>query len=97
MPDYTAGISKSWDTAIQAIQNGWVVISDNGNSSTSCYLLEISTDGTTWVRIATMFANTSTSGATIIPITKGIYYKASGGINDSVRKLTFYPCKGEVI
>lgn len=94
MPDYSAGVSKSWNTAILADHNGWVCAYDKGNSNNSSYVLEISIDGVTWYRIASVFASTSTSGATIIPISKGVYYKASEGINDSSRTLIFYPCIG---
>lgn len=94
MPDYSAGVSKSWNTAILADHSGWVCAYDKGNANNSSYVLEISIDGVTWYKIASVFASTSTSGATIIPISKGVYYKASEGINDSSRTLIFYPCIG---
>lgn len=94
MPDYSAGVSKSWNTAILADHSGWVCAYDKGDAYNSSYVLEISTDGVTWYRIASAFASTSTSGATMIPVKEGVYYKASEGLNDSSRTLIFYPCIG---
>ena len=94
IPDYSSGVSKSWNTAILADHNGWVCAYDKGDAYNSSYVLEISIDGVTWYRIASVFASTSTSGATMIPIKEGVYYKASEGLNDSSRALIFYPCVG---
>lgn len=95
MPDYSAGVSKSWNTSVQADKDGWVYVKGAGNTDESSYVLEISTNGSTWVRTASMYAYSSnTTGGVLIPVPKGTYYKASQSPSTSARVLTFYPCKG---
>lgn len=94
MPDYSAGVSKSWNTSVQADKDGWVYVKGSGNSSDASYVLEVSTDGSTWVRIASMWAYASTTGSVMVPMPKGTYYKATQSPTTSARELTFYPCKG---
>ena len=94
MPDYSAGVSKSWNTSIQADKDGWICVEGGTNSSqTSPYKLYISKDGSTWIKAAQLYTATAYgAGSSLIPIPKGYYYKTEDGSYSHA--LTFYPCIG---
>lgn len=94
MPDYSAGISKTWNTVIQAEYNGWIHITgQTAVSGTSSYDLEISSDGINFEKISQLYTATAYGkGSVITPIAKGMYYKATEGSYSNA--LIFYPCIG---
>ena len=96
MPDYSAGVSKAWDTALQAEVDGWIeVAGGTNNAGYASYHLYISKNGTDFVStMASLYTNTQYGNdIKIVPIPKNYYYKADGGSNS--HSLIFYPCKGE--
>ncbi len=89
------GISKANDTIYQAECDGWLKprISCLGYQS----ILYYSLNGIDWVCMFTVGMNNSTSlhvyGRTLVPISKGVYYKITVGTN-AIVELQFYPAKG---
>lgn len=88
MPNYAAGVSKSWETTYQADTNGYVYVWANFGSK-----LEVSTDNSNWYTVQnSWYSDQGYSASAFIPIPKGIYYKASSTSNTASNSLVFYPC-----
>lgn len=90
-PDYSSGISVTWDSDYTCPSNGWVYASGNsqGSSASSYVYLIINgisfrvSNGTTgYVDIASLF----------VPVTAGDIVKGTGGAN--TQEIRFYPSKG---
>lgn len=94
MPDYSAGVSKSWNTSIQADKDGWVFVDGATTASgDGSFKLSVSPNGSNWTKISNFYAATAYgSGSCVVPISKGYYYKAEQGAGGHT--LTFYPCRG---
>lgn len=88
MPNYAAGVSKSWATVYQADTNGYVYILAPFGSK-----LEVSTDNSNWHTVQYSWSSDQGfSASSFIPIAKGIYYKATFTSVNSSNTLVFYPC-----
>ena len=94
MPDYTAGVSKTWNTDYTADSDGYIfaggVTSSNGSKewglTVAGVLYNFVADGGDVVDVRTTI---------FIPVSKGESYKATGGGDyQGNRILKFYPCKG---
>ncbi|MFA7657990.1 MAG: hypothetical protein WCY19_00995 [Candidatus Gastranaerophilaceae bacterium] len=89
MPDYSRGVSKSWNTSYTAECDGWllVVMAIYANTDTSHLLINN-------ISVAELYDEKSYSQtSTLIPVNKGDIYIASGGYNIWCG-LKFYPAKG---
>ncbi|HNW25235.1 MAG TPA: hypothetical protein PLG15_05075 [Candidatus Gastranaerophilaceae bacterium] len=91
MPNYSSGVSKSWNTSYLAESDGFVMVGC-GFGLTFSY----SFDGTNWT--SNLLFNHSGQGYGawgFIPIPKGIYYKLNYEYDGSSWKhLKFFPTKG---
>lgn len=92
MPDYTAGISKTWNTAHLADKDYLAFVKGFGSSSTNCYYFAVSADASNWTGIEGLYTANGGNGETTAFIPKGMYYKASAG--SSNQSLIVYPLKG---
>lgn len=85
MPNYAAGVNKSWATVYQAATNGYLYINAALGS-----MLQVSVDNSNWIVVQySWFSDQGYSASSFIPIPKGIYYKATNGASGT---LIFYPC-----
>jgi hypothetical protein len=88
MPNYANGVTKSWATVYQADTNGYVYVWAAFGSK-----LEVSTDNSTWHTVQySWYSDQGYSASSFVPISKGIYYKATYTSNNSSSTLVFYPC-----
>lgn len=88
MPNYAAGVSKSWATVYQANTNGYVYVWATFGSK-----LEVSLDNSTWHTVqSSWYSDQGYSASSFVPIPKGVYYKATYTSSNSSNSLTFYPC-----
>ena len=88
MPDYTAGVSKDWNTDITALNDCYVyLISNSSLNSNAC---DLYVDG---VKIFTdLHSGTGTPRTSgLIPVSKGSSYKATSSAGGT---LIEYPLKG---
>lgn len=87
MPDYTAGVSKTWGTDITAEANGCVIAHASASSSTR---INAVVNGVTLP-----FNDLANTGRLSISfwVPKGAVWKVYGGDN-SERNIVFYPCIG---
>lgn len=92
LPDFTSGVTKSWNTDIVAETNGWVRF--HGNLVDDGAAMVMSINGENVFYLAYRFDAQGTS-LQMIPVSKGDVYKCYGG-SDS-QAITFYPCKGETL
>ena len=94
MPDYSAGVSKSWETSNYADTSGYIVTRGSGTGASACFVIQISLDNSNWIEISRIYipTNGGDSGG-IFPVEKGCYWKA-GGAAGGQTNLTFYPMKG---
>lgn len=88
MPNYAAGVGKSWATTHQADTNGYLYVCATFGSK-----LEVSTDNSNWITVQySWHADQGYSASSFVPIPKGIYYKATFTSYNSSNSLVFYPC-----
>lgn len=88
MPNYAAGVTKSWATTYQADTNGYVYVWAAFGSK-----LEVSLDNSTWRTVQySWHADQGYSTSSFVPIPKGVYYKATYTSNSGSTSLVFYPC-----
>jgi len=88
MPNYTAGVSKSWATVYQADTNGYVYVWASFGSK-----LEVSLDNSTWQTVQySWHSDQGYSVSSFVPVPKGVYYKATYTTTNSSTSLIFYPC-----
>lgn len=88
MPNYANGVNKVWNTLYQAESNGYLYV-----NATFGATLSISLDNSTWQTIAySWFYDQGFSAGAILPISKGVYYKATYSSTTSSGRLVFYPC-----
>lgn len=89
MPDYSNGISKSWNTSYQAESDGYVYT--QADSGLTFY---VSSDNTNWVSFGiNRFDGQGFGTGSLMPISKGMYYKAVYA-NARNLSLIFYPSIG---
>lgn len=92
LPDLTSGVTKSWNTDITAETNGWVRFQGDLIDDKEAMVMSINGENVFYLAYRYDAQGTSLQ---MIPVSKGDVYKcygASGG-----QKITFYPCKGEVL
>lgn len=88
MPNYAAGVGKSWATTYQADTNGYVYIWANFGSK-----LEVSTDNSNWHTVQySWYSDQGYSASSFVPIPKGVYYRATSTSTTNSNTLVFYPC-----
>lgn len=92
LPDYTAGVTKSWNTDITAETNGWVNVKSYTIQGGTASCLTI--NGVEVYKLWCGF-DAQVGYQNMWPVYKGDVYKATGG--NSGQTITFYPCKGEVL
>lgn len=92
MPDYTRAATKAWNTVIQAESDGWVKFQSQDYANGTALLYWGLTSTTVTTVIGCIKGNTSAESTQMYPISKGEYYKATGGYAD--QSLIFYPVKG---
>lgn len=86
MPDYSAGVTRAWNTSYTAEVAGWIFAEADDSSNTEDGYIFI--DGQKFRFIATTDTIHSTFFA---PVSKGATYKGVGAV---VQAMKFYPCKG---
>lgn len=86
-PDYSKGVSKTWDTVYTAEQNGWIFIA--GNLIESSANLVATINGVQFI-VCRPQGGTADFGSGLFPVKKGNTYKGSGAFN--YQELKFYPC-----
>lgn len=92
LPDLTSGVTKSWNTDITAETNGWVRFQGDLIDDQAAMVMSINGENVFYLAYRYDAQGTVLQ---MIPVSKGDVYKcfgASGG-----QKITFYPCKGEVL
>lgn len=92
MPDYSKGANKTWNTVCQAETDGWIRFQTMSYGGSAAYLYWGLTNSTVTTVIGIIEGNTNAEVTPLYPISKGEYYKATGGYQDQL--LTFYPVKG---
>lgn len=85
MPDYTNGVSKSWNTQYTAESDGWLYIYTQVNNTTS----NLTIDGQL---VAILGCTTVAPLSSLVPISKDSTYIGTGSQAATVFK--FYPTKG---
>ena len=93
MPDYTTGVSKSWDTSYLADSDTMICYQTNHQSGNPNVEPQVSQDGSTWITLYGQNAggsNFKIGGWFFCP--KGWYWKMVGGRNVD-RMLTAYSMK----
>jgi hypothetical protein len=96
MPDFSRGVSKSWNTLYQAETNGFFYIRGDSNASHTVWgIISQDSSETNAITLASSYGNNSSSNfASIFPVPKGYYYKAGdSGVTNTT--CIFYPVKGE--
>ncbi len=89
MPNYANGISKSWNISYQAESDGYVYVQADFGST-----FYVSYNNSTWTSFSvSRFDGQGFGNGTLMPISKGIYYKAAYATARAL-SLVFYPCLG---
>lgn len=91
LPDYTAGVSKAFNTEHTAETNGWVNFV-GFITKDQTLMLYVNGVAVTGLHCTYDAQNTYKDQ---IPVAKGDVYKLTGG--HSNQAIVFYPCKGEVL
>lgn len=93
MPDYSKGVNKTWNTVYQADSDGWIRFQaiGYGYNSQPAYLYWDLTSAVSNM-LGFIKGNTTAGSSEMFAISKGEYYKATGGYSEQL--LTFYPMKG---
>lgn len=87
-PDYSAGVSKTWNTSYTAEVDGWIYAYGRDSNAISEPSLIV---GSQTFTLAFISAYVVESGI-LVPVAAGVAYKGSGG-EAITNKLIFYPCK----
>lgn len=90
MPDYSNGVSKSWNTTYQAESDGYVYIWATFGST-----LSVSLDNSTWHTVQLSWhSDQGYSVSSFVPVPKGVYYRAAYTSIGNTTSLVFFPCLG---
>lgn len=96
MPDYSTGVSRSWDTSYLADKDTVICYQTNHQSGNDNVEPKVSSDNSNWITLYGQNAGSSNlkvGGWFVCP--KGWYWKVTGGRNVD-RMLVSYIVKGEV-
>lgn len=88
-PDYSSGVSKSWNTLYTAETDGWIYIYGNIVAGTA---LSLQIDGIDVFYNATTITPQNNANSGLVPVCKNSTYRGIGGVSTQVLK--FYPTKG---